>query len=315
MNKNSRIFIAGHKGLVGSALYRNLKLKGYKKILVIPKNKLDLKDQKKVELYFKKNKIEYLIICAALAGGIMANQNYPVQFFNENILIQNSLLNSALKFKLKRTVFLGTSCIYPNESSTPIKEESLLKGYLHKSNEAYAIAKISGIKLCEAMYNQYNLDLVTLMPTNIYGINDRYNEGFSHVIPALIMKFIKAKKNNSKYVEVWGDGSPEREFLFSDDLAEAIYLVLKTSKKKLHILCNNNFPIINVGSKDIYSIKTLTELIAEKINFTGKIIYNKKYPNGVMKKDLDNSRLKKLGWKPKINLRQGLNIVLKNIKY
>ena len=315
MNKNSRIFIAGHKGLVGSALYKNLKLKGYKKILVIPKNKLDLKDQKKVELYFKKNKIEYLIICAALAGGIMANQNYPVQFFNENILIQNSLLNSALKFKLKRTVFLGTSCIYPNESSTPIKEESLLKGYLHKSNEAYAIAKISGIKLCEAMYNQYNLDLVTLMPTNIYGINDRYNEGFSHVIPALIMKFIKAKKNNSKYVEVWGDGSPEREFLFSDDLAEAIYLVLKTSKKKLHILCNNNFPIINVGSKDIYSIKTLTELIAEKINFTGKIIYNKKYPNGVMKKDLDNSRLKKLGWKPKINLRQGLNIVLKNIKY
>ena len=315
MNKNSRIFIAGHKGLVGSALYKNLKLKGYKKILVIPKNKLDLKDQKKVELYFKKNKIEYLIICAALAGGIMANQNYPVQFFNENILIQNSLLNSALKFKLKRTVFLGTSCIYPDESSTPIKEESLLKGYLHKSNEAYAIAKISGIKLCEAMYNQYNLDLVTLMPTNIYGINDRYKEGFSHVIPALIMKFIKAKKNNSKYVEVWGDGSPEREFLFSDDLAEAIYLVLKTSKKKLHNLCNNNFPIINVGSKDIYSIKTLTELIAKKINFTGKIIYNKKYPNGVMKKDLNNSRLKKLGWKPKINLREGLDIVLKNMKY
>lgn len=315
MNKNSRIFIAGHKGLVGSAVYRNLKLNGYKKILVIPKNKLDLKDQKKVELYFKKNKIEYLIICAALAGGIMANQNYPVQFFNENILIQNSLLNSALKFKLKRTVFLGTSCIYPDESSTPIKEESLLKGYLHKSNEAYAIAKISGIKLCEAMYNQYNLDLVTLMPTNIYGINDRYKEGFSHVIPALIMKFIKAKKNNSKYVEIWGDGSPEREFLFSDDLAEAIHLVLKTSKKKLYNLCHNNFPIINVGSKEIYSIKKLTELIAEKINFTGKIIYNKKYPNGVMKKDLDNSRLKKLGWKPKINLREGLDIVLKNIKY
>jgi GDP-L-fucose synthase len=256
-----------------------------------------------------------LIICAALAGGIMANQNYPVQFFNENILIQNSLLNSALKFKLKRTVFLGTSCIYPDESSTPIKEESLLKGYLHKSNEAYAIAKISGIKLCEAMYNQYNLDLVTLMPTNIYGINDRYKEGFSHVIPALIMKFIKAKKNNSKYVEIWGDGSPEREFLFSDDLAEAINLVLKTSKKKLYNLCNNNFPIINVGSKEIYSIKILTELIAEKINFTGKIIYNKKYPNGVMKKDLDNSRLKKLGWKPKIKLREGLDVVLKNIKY
>jgi len=314
MNKNSRIFIAGHKGLVGSAVYRNLKLNGYKKILVIPKNKLDLKDQKKVELYFKKNKIEYLIICAALAGGIMANQNYPVQFFNENILIQNSLLNSALKFKLKRTVFLGTSCIYPDESSTPIKEESLLKGYLHKSNEAYAIAKISGIKLCEAMYNQYNLDLVTLMPTNIYGINDRYKEGFSHVIPALIMKFIKAKKNNSKYVEIWGDGSPEREFLFSDDLAEAIHIVLSTSKKKIYNVCNNSFPIINIGTGEIYTIKQLANIIASKVKYNGKILFNRKFPNGVHKKNIDISRIKKLNWRSEFDLSKGLDIVLRELR-
>jgi len=315
MNKNSKIFVAGHNGLVGSAVYRILKLNSYKNLLVISRKELDLKESQKVELYFKKNKIEYLVICAALAGGILANQNNPVQFFNENILIQNSLLNAALKFKLKRTVFLGTSCIYPENSITPIKEDYLLNGSLHKTNQAYAIAKISGIKLSEAMYNQYNLDTVALMPTNIYGINDRYVDGFSHVIPALIMKFLKAKHNNDKHVEIWGDGSPKREFLFSDDLASAIHLILKTPKKKLFKLCGNKFPIINVGSRDIYKIKELADLIAKKINYKGKIIYNINYPNGVMKKDLDGSKLKMLGWKPKVRLEKGLEIILKNIKH
>jgi GDP-L-fucose synthase len=315
MNKNSKIFIAGHNGLVGSAVYRNLKLNDYKNLLVISRKELDLKESHKVESYFEKNKIEYLVICAALAGGILANQNNPVQFFNENILIQNSLLNAALKFKIKRTVFLGTSCIYPENSITPIKEDFLLNGSLHKTNQAYAIAKISGIKLSEAMYNQYNLDTVALMPTNIYGINDRYEDGFSHVIPALIMKFFKAKHNNNKHVEIWGDGSPKREFLFSDDLASAIHLILKTPKKKLFKLCGNKFPIINVGSGDIYTIKELADLIARKINYKGKIIYNINYPNGVMKKDLDSSKLKMLGWKPKFRLEKGLEIILKNIKY
>ena len=310
MNKSSRIFIAGHNGLVGSAVYRNLLEKGYKSLLIVSKKKLDLSDSKKVEIYFKKKKIEYLIICAALAGGILANSRYPVEFFNENIKIQNSLLNAALKFKLKRTVFLGTSCIYPHKTKTPIKEDQLLSGKLHPSNEAYAIAKIAGIKLCEALYKQYKLDIVALMPTNVYGVNDKYSEKDSHVIPALILKFLKAKKENKKKVEVWGNGKPEREFIFSDDLAEAIHIVLKASKKNLFKICNNSFPIINVGSGDIYSIKELVHIIANKIGYKEKIFFNSKYPNGVFKKDIDIRRIKKLNWKPKFDLNKGLDAVL-----
>ena len=314
MNKNSRIFIAGHKGLVGSAVYRNFINKGYKKLYVISKNKLDLKDSKKVNIFFKTNRIEYLIICAARAGGILANSRHPVEFFNENILIQNSLLNAALKFKLKRTIFLGTSCIYPNQAKTPIHEDTLLSDKLHPSNEAYAIAKIAGIKLCNALYNQYKLDIVALMPTNVYGVNDRYSEEMSHVIPAMILKFLKAKKKNKKIIELWGDGSPKREFIFSDDLAEAIYTVATTKKNKLFKICGNKFPIINIGTRNIYSIKSLANIIKDKINFKGKIFFNKNYPNGVAKKDLNIDRMKKLGWKPNFSLNEGLNIVLSQLE-
>ena len=315
MNKDSRIFIAGHNGLVGSAVYRNLIKKGYKKIITIPKKKLDLKNQKKVELFFKKNKIEYLVICAALAGGVVANNTYPVEFFNENILIQNSLLNAALKFRIKRTIFLGTSCIYPHKSKIPIKEDFLLKGDLHETNEAYAIAKIAGIKLSKAMYREYGLDIVALMPTNIYGINDKYDEFTSHVIPGMIKKFISAKNKHKKIIELWGNGKPVREFLCSDDLAEAIYKVLKTSKKRLFKICNNDFPIFNVGSGDIYSIKQLADLIKNKIGFPGKIFFNKNFPNGVMNKNLSSSRIKKLGWKPLIKLRDEIDLMLNNLKF
>jgi GDP-L-fucose synthase len=314
MNKNSRIFIAGHKGLVGSAVYRNFHKKGYKNLCVISKNKLDLKDSEKVNIYFKKNRVEYLIICAARAGGILANSKYPVEFFNENILIQNSLLNAALKFNLKRTIFLGTSCIYPDKAKTPIKEEALLSDKLHTSNEAYAIAKIAGIKLCNALYNQYKLDVVALMPTNVYGVNDRYSDEMSHVIPAMILKFLKAKKNNKKTIELWGDGSPKREFIFSDDLAEAIYAVAKKKKKTLFEICGKKFPIINIGTKDIYSIKSLANIIKKKINFKGSIFFNKNYPNGVIEKDLNTDRIKKIGWKPYFSLDKGLDIVLKQLK-
>ena len=314
MKKSSKIFIAGHNGLVGSAVYRNFLEKGYKNLYVASKKKLDLKDSKKVYFYLKNKKIEYLVICAALAGGILANSKYPVEFFNENINIQNSLLSAALKLKIKRTIFLGTSCIYPHKARTPIKEDQLLTGKLHNSNEGYAMAKIAGIKLSELIYKEYNLDVVALMPTNVYGINDKYSEQDSHVIPALILKFIKAKKENRKQVEIWGDGSPKREFIFSDDLAEAIYVVLKTSKKKLYKLCNNNFPILNIGTGDIYSIKQLANIIMNKIQYKGKIFFNKKYPNGVMKKNIDISRIKKLGWKSKFKLSKGLDIVLKELK-
>jgi GDP-L-fucose synthase len=314
MNKNSKIFIAGHNGLVGSAVYRNFLEKGFKNLFIVSRKKLDLTDSKKVEIYFKKKKIEYLIICAALAGGILANSRYPVEFFNENINIQNSLLNAALKFKLKRTVFLGTSCIYPYKTKTPIKEDQLLSGKLHPSNEAYAIAKIAGIKLCEALYKQHNLDIIALMPTNVFGLNDKYSEKDSHVIPALILKFLKAKKENKKIVEVWGDGNPEREFIFSDDLAEVIYILLNTSKNKVFKICNNSFPVMNVGTGDIYSIKKLVNIIANKIGYKGKIIFNKKYPNGVLKKNIDSSRVKKLNWSPKFDLSKGLDIVLREIR-
>jgi GDP-L-fucose synthase len=314
MNKNSRIFIAGHNGLVGSAVYRNLLDKGYKNLFIVSKKKIDLKDSKKVEKFFEKKKIEYLIICAALAGGILANSRYPVEFFNENIKIQDSLLNAALKFKLKRTIFLGTSCIYPHKTKTPIKEDQLLSGKLHPSNEAYAIAKIAGIKLCEVLYKQHNLDIVALMPTNVYGINDKYSEKDSHVIPALILKFLKAKKENKKKVEVWGDGSPEREFIFSDDLAEAIHVVLKASKKKIYHACNNRFPIINIGTGEIYTIKQLANIIANKVKYEGKIFFNKKYPNGVHKKNIDISRLKKLNWSNKFDISKGLDIVLRELR-
>ena len=314
MNKYSSIFIAGHNGLVGSAVYRNLLKKGFKNLSVISKKKLDLTNSKKVKIFFKKKKVEYLIICAALAGGILANSRYPVEFFNENIRIQNSLLNLALKFKLKRTIFLGTSCIYPDKTKTPIKEEQLLSGKLNSSNEAYAIAKIAGIKLCEALYKQHNLDIVALMPTNVYGINDKYSEKNSHVIPALILKFLKAKKNNKKKVEVWGDGRPKREFIFSDDLAEAIYIVLTTPKKKIFKICNNSFPIINIGTGDIYTIKQLANIIAKKVGFKGKIFFNSKYPNGVFRKNIDITRVKKLNWTPKFHLNKGLDIVIKELR-
>jgi len=314
MNKSSKIFIAGHNGLVGSAVYRNFLKKGYKKLHIISKKELDLKDSNKVYGYFKKKNIEYLVICAALAGGVLANSKYPVEFFNENIMIQNSLLNAALKLRLKRTVFLGTSCIYPHQTKIPIKEEQLLTGKLHSSNEGYAIAKIAGIKLCESLYKQYNLDIVSLMPTNVYGINDKYSEENSHVIPALILKFLKAKKKNKKFVEIWGSGTPKREFILSDDLAEAIHVIFKTSKKKLYKICNNCFPIINIGTGDIYSIKQLAYLIKKKTNFEGKIYFNKKFPNGVLNKNLNSCKIKKLGWKPFVKLANGIDIVLENLK-
>jgi GDP-L-fucose synthase len=313
MNKNSVIFIAGHNGLVGSAVFRNLKKYGYKNIVTVSKKKLDLKNSHRVDLFFRKHNIEYMIMCAALAGGIVANKKYPVDFFNENILIQNSLLNAALKFKLKRTIFLGTSCIYPHKSRVPIKEECLLSGKLHETNEAYAIAKIAGIQLCKALYRQYNLDLVALMPTNIYGLNDKYDQMKSHVIPAMILKFLDAKKRNKKVVELWGDGIPEREFLYSDDLAESIHIILKASKKKLFKLCNNDFPILNIGSGDIYSIKQLANLIKNKIGYIGKIYFNSNYPNGVLKKNLNYEKIKQLKWKPKISLSKGLDLILRNI--
>ena len=313
MNKNSIIFIAGHNGLVGSAVYRLFKSKGYTNLVTISKKKLDLKDSKKVENFFKKKRIEYLIMAAAKAGGIIANRTYPVDFFNENILIQNSLLNCALKFKIKKTIFLGTSCIYPYDSKTPIKEEYLLTGKPHETNKAYAVAKISGIELSRALFNQYNLDIIALMPTNIYGLNDKFDKVNSHVIPGMLLKFLYAKKHNLSKIELWGDGSPEREFLNSDDLAVAIFHILNISKNKLNRFFKSQFPILNVGSGDVWTIKDLAYLIKRKTNYSGSIVFNKKFPNGTMKKDLDSSKIYSLGWKPKLTILKSIDLLINDL--
>jgi GDP-L-fucose synthase len=314
MNKNSKIFIAGHNGLVGSAVYRLLKSKGFKNLVTISKKKLDLEDSRKVENFFKKKKIDYLIIAAAKAGGIVANRTYPVDFFNKNILIQNSLLNCALKFKIKKTIFLGTSCIYPSSSKTPIKEEYLLTGKLHETNKAYAVAKIAGIELSRALFNQYNLDIIALMPTNIYGLNDKFDKVNSHVIPGMLLKFLYAKKNNLSKIELWGDGTPEREFLNSDDLAVAIFRILSVSRYELNRLFKKQFPILNVGSGDIWTIKDLAYLIKKKTNYSGRIVFNKKFPNGTMKKDLDSSKIYSLGWKPKLTLLNSIDSLINDLR-
>ena len=306
INKNSKIFVAGHKGLVGSAIYKLLRNKKFTNILVKSKKDLDLRNYKKVENLFKKNKIKYLVIAAAKAGGILANQNYPTEFLNDNILIQSNLLMLAYKYKVKRTIFLGTSCIYPKYAKTPIKEEYLLSGYLEKTNESYAIAKISGIKLAEALFRQYRQDIICLMPTNIYGPNDKYHPEESHVIPGLVYKFYKAKVRNKKKVTVWGSGKPLREFLYSADLADAIYIALKASKNSISKICLDKFPLINVGGSKNVSIKNLAYMIKKIINYNGKIIFNKKFPDGTYKKNLDSSKIKRLNWRPSTSLKEGI---------
>jgi GDP-L-fucose synthase len=313
MNKKSKIFIAGHNGLVGSAVLRLFKSKGFINLITVSKKKLDLKDKRKVEIFFKKKKIDYLIIAAAKVGGILSNNTYPVDFFNENILIQNSLLNCALKFRVKRTIFLGTSCIYPSNSRTPIKEEYLLSGQLEETNKAYAIAKIAGIELCRALFNQHNLRVIALMPTNVYGINDKFDNFESHVIPAMLLKFFNAKNKKLSKVKLWGDGTPEREFISSDDLAKAIYFILKLQQDKIDKFFKKNLPILNIGTGDIWTIKSLAKLIKSKFNYSGKIIFDKKFPNGTIRKNLDSSKILSLGWKPSYNLSNSINNLIKDL--
>ncbi len=306
MDKSSIIFLAGHNGLVGSAILKKLKKANYRNIITVDRKKLDLRNYKKLSTFFKKKKVDYLIMAAARAGGILANSKYQKDFFLENIEIQNNLLNLALKKKIKRTIFLGTSCIYPKFSKNPIKEEYLLTGKLEKTNQCYAIAKIAGIKLSEALYNNNRLDIVCLMPTNIYGLNDNFDKFSGHVIPAMISKINDAVVKKKKIIKLLGTGKPIREFLYADDLAEAILLVLNKKKQKLFKACNNNFPIINVGSGSSISIKALSKIISQLSNYKGKIIFDKKFPDGTMKKNLNNKIIRSLGWKAKTSLLEGL---------
>ena len=312
MKKNSRIFLAGHNGLVGSAVHRKLLKEGFKNILTVRKKKLDLRNFDKTQKYFKKKKIDYMIMAAAKAGGIMANRSNQKDFFFENIEIQNTLLKIALKKKIKRTIFLGTSCIYPKHAKNPIKEDYLLTGKLEKTNQSYAIAKIAGIKLCEVLYNDFNLDIVCLMPTNIYGINDNFNKFSGHVIPAKKNKTQHAKKNKKKKLYLLGTGKAIREFLYCDDLAEAIFLILKKKKKLIYKTCKKKFPIINIGSGKSITINNLSKKISKHLDYRGKIYFDSRYPDGTRKKNLNSSIIRKLGWKPKVSLDIGLK---KTIEY
>ena len=306
MKKTDKIFIAGHNGLVGNSVLVNLKKKGFKNLILVDRKKLDLRNSTKVIKYFKNKKIDYMIMAAARAGGIIANSYNQKDFFLENIEIQNSLLKLALKKKIKRTIFLGTSCIYPKFSKIPIKEESLLTGTLEKTNQCYAIAKIAGIKLCEALYEDHNLDIICLMPTNVYGEKDHFNKINAHVIPAMITKIEEAKKKKFKKVKLLGTGKPMREFIHSDDLASAIFFCLKIKKSILKKKFKSNLPVLNVGTNDEISIKNLSKIIAKFIDYSGKIIFDRSYPDGTFRKKLNSKKIYDLGWRPTIKFTEGL---------
>jgi GDP-L-fucose synthase len=310
LNKNSKIFLAGHSGLVGSSTLLELKKSGFNNIITVDRKKLNLQDYSNVEKYFKKKKIDAIIIAAAKAGGILANNSFQKDFFFQNIEIQNSLLKLAINKRVKKVVFLGTSCIYPKYAKNPITEDRLLTGSLEKTNQCYAIAKIAGIKLCEALFNDHGLDVVCLMPTNIYGIKDNFDKNYGHVIPAMIEKFLYAKKKNLKKVILFGTGKPIREFLFSDDLARAIVKIISASKKEIMSITEGKFPIINVGSGESITIRKLSGLIKKLTDYKGKVFFDNKYPDGTFKKNLDSKKIRNLDWKPKVNLLSGLSKVI-----
>lgn len=311
IKKSSKIYIAGHNGLVGRALHNLLLKSGYKKILYKDRKELDLTNPKKVNNFFKRNNPEFLIICAAKVGGILENKNYPMEFLLDNLSIQKNLLLAAKKYNIKRTIFLGSSCIYPKKVKIPIKENYLMTGKLEKTNESYALAKIVGMKLCEIMYHKFKKDVICLMPTNLYGADDNFDIPSSHVIPGLISKFILAKRKKSD-VKIWGSGKPIREFLHVNDLANAIVVLLKTNSAKLKKINKNELPVINIGSGESISIKNLALLIKNISKFKGKIIFDRSYPDGTINKNLDSSKIKKLKWQPKIKLSKGLKRVIES---
>ena len=303
---NSKIYIAGHKGMVGSACWRALKAKGYKNLIGYSSKALDLKDLSLVKKMLIKEKPDIVINAAAKVGGILANSTYPYEFLLDNMLIQNNLIKVSNELNVKKLIFLGSSCIYPKFAPQPLKEESLMTGPLEQTNQWYAIAKISGVKLIEALRNQYNRDYVSLMPTNLYGPGDNYDLKTSHVLPAILRKFHEAKENNDLHIELWGTGEPIREFLHVDDLANAVVFTLEN---KL------NESVYNVGSGKEISIKDLALLIKNIVGFNGIIKWDKSKPNGTPRKLLDSSKINSLGWQAKINLKEGIRILYNSELY
>lgn len=303
MNKET-IYIAGHKGMVGSALRR--KLEGSKfKLIFSERSELDLRNQYAVEQFFRKNQPDYVFMAAAKVGGINSNNTYRGEFIYDNLMINSNIINAAHLFNVKKLIFLGSSCIYPKACPQPIKEEYLLSDYLEETNRPYAISKIAGIELCRSYRQQYGRNFVSVMPTNLYGPDDNYDLDKSHVIPALIRKFLTAKLNKESEVIVWGDGSPKRDFLHVDDLAEALVYIFENF---------DGIEPINVGSGNEISISELSRLIANIVGFSGKIRFDTRMPNGTPRKILDISKISSLGWKPLIGLESGLTSVIRTVQ-
>ena len=303
LNKNNKIFVAGHKGMVGSSILRLLKRKKYRKIYTIKSSKLNLLNQQKTLNYLKKIKPDYVIISAAKVGGILANNNSKADFIYQNIMIQTNLIHASYLVGVKKLIMLGSSCVYPKYATHPIKEKYLLSGALEETNDAYAIAKIAGIKMCEAYNKQYGLDYLCLMPTNLYGPNDNYDLNTSHFYPALISKIHQAKIKKKNFLKIWGNGKPLRELLYVDDLANACEFFLK--KKTRHFL-------INIGSGKEKTILNFAKFIMERLNVDLKIKFDKKKPNGTPRKKLDTSLARRYGWKSKINLKTGFDLTYKD---
>lgn len=297
MEKNSKIYVAGHRGLVGSAIVRNLKERGFTNLLVRTHKELDLKRQEDVEEFFEQEKPEYVFLAAAKVGGIHANSTYPAEFIYDNLMIESNIIHSSYKNKVKKLLFLGSSCIYPKFAEQPIKEEYLLTGELEETNEAYAIAKITGIELCKFYRRQYGCDFISAMPTNLYGINDNFDLETSHVLPALIRKIHEAKIANKEEVVIWGTGKPLREFMYVDDLADALVHLMLNYSEEIHV---------NMGTGKDISIGELAEVVKEVIGYKGEIVNDLSKPDGTPRKLLDVSKLEATGWKYKIELKEGI---------
>jgi len=299
MNKGSKIYIAGHRGMVGSAIMRHLEMLGFNNIIVRRSSDLDLRDQSAVNSFFETEKPEFVFLAAAKVGGIIANNTYRAEFLYDNLIMEANVIEAAYRFSVNKLMFLGSSCIYPKMAPQPLKEESLLSGFLEQTNEPYAIAKIAGIKLCEAYRDQYGCNFISVMPTNLYGIGDNYHPDNSHVLPALIRRFHEAKEAKAKEVVLWGTGSPMREFLFADDLAEACVFLMQNYNEK---------QFINIGTGIDLTIKDLAHLVKEIIGFEGEIVLDTTKPDGTPRKLMDVSRLHDLGWKHKTELKDGIRL-------
>lgn len=305
MEKQAKIYVAGHRGMVGSAILRGLHKRGFENLLFRKSAELDLRDQTAVADFFRKERPDYVFLAAAKVGGILANNTYRADFLYENLMIQNNVIHSAYKNSVKKLMFLGSSCIYPKLAPQPLQENALLTGLLEETNEPYAIAKIAGIKMCDAYRAQYGCHFISVMPTNLYGPNDNYDLQNSHVLPALIRKFLTAKKNNDPSVILWGTGSPLREFLHADDLADACLFLMETFDEA---------GFVNIGTGVDLPIRELAEIVKKTVGFQGDIILDTTKPDGTPRKLMDVSKLHNLGWRHKIDLADGIKMVVEEVK-